>query len=194
MKHSKEEMKEAFIKIMRETGRPGVESLLAWLGTTDFYTAPASAKYHRAYEGGLLEHSLKVYERLLKRAVGHDLGTIAIVGLLHDVCKANFYTKQLKNQKDAAGKWQQVECWGYDDQFPAGHGEKSVMLIMRHMQLTDEEIMAINWHMGGFDARSRTDSYGLSGAWAKYPLAVMVHLADMEDTWLDKGGNGNECV
>ena len=187
--HSKEEMIMAFRAILRSVKRQGIEDLLAWLEATDFYTAPASTKYHGAHECGLLEHSLAVYENLLKRAVGYDLDSIAIVGLLHDVCKADFYTKYTKNQKDANGEWQQVECWGYDNQFPAGHGEKSVMLIMHYIQLTDEEIMAINWHMGGFDARARTDSHSLSDAWAKYPLAVMVHLADMEDTWLDgKGG------
>lgn len=190
--HSKEEMIMAFRAILRSVKRQGITDLLAWLETTDFYTAPASTKYHGAHECGLLEHSLGVYESLLKRAVGHNLDSIAIVGLLHDVCKADFYTKYTKNQKDANGEWQQVECWGYANQFPAGHGEKSVMLIMRYIWLTDEEIMAINWHMGGFDARARTDGHSLSDAWAKYPLAVMVHLADMEDTWLARKGGQAE--
>ena len=110
--HSKEEMITAFRAILRSVKRQGMEDLLGWLETTDFYTAPASAKYHGAHECGLLEHSLGVYENLLKRAMGYDLDSIAIVGLLHDVCKADFYTKQTKNQKDANGKWQQVECWG----------------------------------------------------------------------------------
>lgn len=187
--YSRIEMAGTFKKLLRSVERQGMEDLLAWLETTDFYTAPASTKYHGAYEGGLLEHSLRVYENLLKRAVGHNLDSIAIVGLLHDICKVDFYTKFTKNQKNENGEWQQVECWGHNNQFPAGHGEKSVMLIMRYIQLTDEEIMAINWHMGGFDARARTDGHSLSDAWAKYPLAVMVHLADMEDTWLaGKGG------
>ena len=101
--HSKEEMIMAFRAILRSVKRQGIEDLLAWLEATDFYTAPASTKYHGAHECGLLEHSLAVYENLLKRAVGYDLDSIAIVGLLHDVCKADFYTKYTKNQKDATG-------------------------------------------------------------------------------------------
>lgn len=90
-KYSPEEMKKAFIKILAAVERPGITDLLGWLETTDFYTAPASTKYHGAYKGGLLEHSLNVYERLLKLAAGYDLDSIAIVGLLHDLCKAEFY-------------------------------------------------------------------------------------------------------
>lgn len=186
MKYSKEELKMAFIKILGEVKRPGMDNLLAWLESTDFFTAPASTKHHGDYEGGLVEHSMNVYERLVKKAAGYNLDTVAVVALLHDVCKADFYKKSTKNQKDKEGKWQQVPFWGYDDKFPAGHGEKSVFLIMRHIQLTDEEIMAINWHMGGFDSRVQGANYELSAAWNKYPLAVLLHLADMEATWLDE--------
>ncbi|MCA5576594.1 HD domain-containing protein [Enterocloster clostridioformis] len=185
-KYSPEEMKKAFIMILAAVERPGITDLLGWLETTDFYTAPASTKYHGAYKGGLLEHSLNVYERLLKLAAGYDLDSIAIVGLLHDLCKAEFYKESTRNQKDEQGKWQQVPCYTFNDQFPAGHGEKSVMLIMRFIRLTDEEIMAINWHMGGFDIRAH--GYGLQEAWGKYPLAVMAHIADLEATWLDETG------
>lgn len=191
MKCNKEDLKAAFIQTLESVKRPGMDKLLNWLEGTDFFTAPASTRYHGDYEGGLVQHSMNVYERLKQKTDGYDPDTVAVVALLHDVCKANFYKKGMKSQKDKEGKWQQVPFWGYNDQFPAGHGEKSVILIMRHIQLTDEEIMAINWHMGGFDNRAHGASYDLSAAWEKYPLAVLLHLADMEATWLDETERGN---
>lgn len=161
---------------------------------------PADLKFMHSHMGRRVERLLRNvvedysfadkperrYERLLKLAVGYDLDSIAIVGLLHDLCKADFYKESTRNQKDEQGKWQQVPCYTFNDQFPAGHGEKSVMLIMRFIRLTDEETMAINWHMGGFDIRAH--GYGLQEAWGKYPLAVMAHIADLEATWLDETG------
>lgn len=180
--------KTRFIQILEGTNRPGVDKLLAWLDTTDFYTAPASTKYHGAYPGGLLEHSLHVYDRLLPLAEGWQQSTLAVVALLHDPAKINVYRKYTKNQKNKQGQWEQVEVWGYDDKFPQGHGEKSVILIMQHgLTLTDEEITAINWHMGGFDTRVKGGSYDLNGAWERFPLAVRLHIADLEATWMDEG-------
>lgn len=164
--------KKDFIYLMSFINRSGVQSLLEWLETTDFYTAPASTKYHGAYEGGLVEHSLNVYHRLVKRGLVGSMDTMTITALLHDVCKADFYKK-----KDGGG-------YSVNNRFPIGHGEKSVILIMRHMQLTDEEITAINWHMGHFD--DRAGGYDLIQAWKKCPLALHLHLADMEATWFDE--------
>lgn len=179
--------KERFVKLLEGTNRPGMDKLLAWLETTDFYTAPASTKYHGDYEGGLLEHSLHVYDRLLALADGWKPATVAVVALLHDLAKVNYYKKYTKNQKNKEGKWEQVEAWGYEDTFPQGHGEKSVILIMQHgVELTEEEITAINWHMGGFDTRVRGGSYDINNAWTRCPLAVMAHIADMQATWLDE--------
>lgn len=183
-----ENMKAQFVQLLKDTQRPGVDSLLAWLETTDFYKAPCSTCHHLAHEGGLLEHFLNVYNRLLARAEGWDRSTIAVVALLHDLAKVDFYKKTFRSQKNKKGQWEKVPSWTYEDQFPAGHGEKSVILIMRHLDLTDEEIMAINWHMGGFDNRVKGGSYSLNDAWSKYPLAVHLHLADMEATWLDERG------
>ena len=168
-----EERKQEFIQLMSFVERDGVQSLLEWLESTDFYTAPASTKYHGAYAGGLLEHSLNVYYRLVRRNTGINLDSLTISALLHDVCKIHLYEKQ-----DGGG-------YRHNERFPIGHGEKSVILILRHMPLTDEEITAISWHMGAFDSRAGAGR-SLSQAWEKCPLALHLHLADMEATWFDE--------
>lgn len=183
----KDRDKNIFIETMRNyVNRTGIENLLSWLEDTDFYDAPASTKYHGAYPGGLVAHSMNVFRRLMaKRADmtdGTTLETITVVSLLHDVCKTNFYREKEIKQEHG----QQVIRYGYDNKLPIGHGEKSVILIQKHMQLTDEEIIAISWHMGEFDVRAKALSYELSQAWERYPLAFLLHVADMEATWLDE--------
>lgn len=169
-----EESRKAFERIWNDiVKRPGKDKMLSWLQESDFFTAQASTRHHGAYPGGLVEHSLHVYERMLAKAREYDLETVTVVSLLHDVCKVNVYEGQ-------------QAPYGYRDSFPAGHGEKSVLLIQRHMRLTDGEIMAINWHMGGFDARAQRMSRELSQAWEEYPLAALLHIADMEATWIDE--------
>ena len=166
--------------------------MISYLETkTDFFTAPASAKYHGAKEGGLIEHSLAVYGEL-KRLLGvHDniecsTESAIIVALLHDVCKVNFYqkvTKSVKNGLLPNGKINWIDVDGYDieDQFPLGHGEKSVILLQRYIWLFDDEIMAIRWHMGAWDdaARGYAGSLQLAAAMQKYPLITALHTADM---------------
>ena len=169
-----EERKQEFIHLLSFVERDGVQSLLEWLESTDFYTAPASTKYHGAYAGGLLEHSLNVFRRLVKRCPAADMDTLTITALLHDVCKIHLYEKT-------------EDGYRHNEQFPIGHGEKSVILILRHMPLTDEEITAISWHMGAFDSRAGAGR-SLSQAWEKCPLALHLHLADMEATWFDEKG------
>lgn len=169
-----EEQKQEFIHLLSFVERDGVQSLLEWLESTDFYTAPASTKYHGAYAGGLLEHSLNVFRRLVKRCPAADMDTLTIAALLHDVCKIHLYKKT-------------EDGYRHNEQFPIGHGEKSVILILRHMPLTDEEITAISWHMGAFDSRAGAGR-SLSSAWEKCPLALHLHLADMEATWFDEKG------
>ena len=131
------------------------------------------ALYAGAYAGGLLEHSLNVYYRLVRRNTGINVDTLTVAALLHDVCKIHLYEKQ-----DGGG-------YHHNERFPIGHGEKSVILILRHMPLTDEEITAISWHMGAFDSRAGAGR-SLSQAWEKCPLALHLHLADMEATWFDE--------
>lgn len=186
-------MKQLFINLLESTNRDGIDYLLGYLETeTDFYTAPASTKHHGANEGGLLDHSLAVYRRLLGTIHGSDLmfGTdsLTICSLLHDVCKANYYKQDTRNVK-VNGVWEQVTYYTVEDQYPYGHGEKSVDIIRNFIELTQEEKMAIRWHMLGFDDAARggfTGSQAMSDASGKYPLIVALHIADLAATYFDK--------
>ena len=181
--------KEEFLQIYNEyVRRQGSQEFLDWLLKTDFFTAPASTKYHGACEGGLLLHSLNVYKTLRERYFeeGKDSEeSFAICALLHDLCKAQFYKVSTRNVKnDVTGQWEKVPYYTVEDAFPYGHGEKSVFLIERFMRLKTSEAMAIRWHMGGFDDSARGGSFAISLAYEKYPLAVKLHLADLESTYL----------
>lgn len=181
--------KEEFLQIYNEyVKRQGSQEFLDWLLKTDFFTAPASTKYHGACEGGLLLHSLNVYKTLRERYFeeGKDSEeSFAICALLHDLCKAQFYKVSTRNVKnDVTGQWEKVTYYTVEDAFPYGHGEKSVFLIERFMRLKTSEAMAIRWHMGGFDDSARGGSFAISLAYEKYPLAVKLHLADLESTYL----------
>lgn len=182
--------KSDFSRELLGTGRTGVDRLLAYLEwETDFFTAPASTKYHGSYEGGLVKHSLDVYRWLVRfgalvtsRMDGVPFNSMALASLLHDICKANFYEMATRNVKNAAGVWEQVSYYSINDQFPVGHGEKSAMIAQRFISLTDEELAAIRWHMAGFTGDS--DRVILSAALAKWPLVAAVHIADLSATYL----------
>ena len=186
--------KEQFLKIYKQfIKRDGADKLLDFLESraSDFFTAPASARYHSAYEGGLLRHSLNVYECLLNylerervRDTYHmkvDPESIAIVALLHDLCKVNCYKPGTRNVKDENGKWQTVPTYEFDDKMPYGHGEKSVYIISGYMKLTREEAFAIRYHMGY--SSEREDPRNVSAAFEMFPLAFAVHVADSEATY-----------
>ena len=188
-------MKDKFIKAYTENiTRPGADKLLAWIESSDFFTAPASTRFHLSSPGGLLEHSLHVFERMKAICANEatitpgfnepSMETIAVCGLLHDICKANFYAGEMRNRKNDRGEWEKVTVYTVDDQFPYGHGEKSVYLIERFMRLRTEEAMAVRWHMGGFDESVKGGSFALAHAFEKYPLAVKLHLSDLEATYL----------
>lgn len=181
------ENKERFLKIYCEAiTRRGADELLEWLEQSDFFTAPASTKYHGSYEGGLLEHSLNVYDRLSNRAEAQELypdETIAIVALLHDICKVNFYKKGTRNVKEN-GQWVTKEIFEIDEKFPCGHGEKSVIILQNFIKLDPEEILAIRAHMGGFDTSVKGGDYFIGKIFERSKLAVLLHIADMEATYL----------
>ena len=168
--------------------RPGSEKLLDWLDKkTDFFTAPASTRFHGACEGGLCMHSLNVYHALHDSffTEGESEESYAICALLHDLCKANYYKLGTRNVKnEATGQWEKAPFYSVDDLFPYGHGEKSVFLIERFMKLKVEEAVAIRWHMGGFDDAARGGCFAISEAYDKYPLAVKLHIADLQATYL----------
>ena len=185
--------REEFLSIFRQhVARPGADRLLDWLDhKTDFFTCPASTRFHGACEGGLCMHSLNVYHALHDNFFkeGDSEESFAICALLHDLCKANYYKVSTRNVKnDATGQWEKVPYYTVEDQFPYGHGEKSVFLIERFMRLKTEEAVAIRWHMGGFDEAARGGSFAISAAYDKYPLAVKLHLADLEATYLREHG------
>lgn len=176
--------KELFLSTFRKNvHRPGAEKLLAWMETTDFFTAPASTRFHAAYEGGLLDHSLNVYNVLISKHFDpetDDLEGYTIASLLHDLCKAGFYKTELRNRKNDRGEWEKVPVYTVDDQFPYGHGEKSVYLIERFMRLRTEEAMAIRWHMG---FSGPEDNRTVGQALQRYPLAFALAMADMEASY-----------
>lgn len=182
--------KEEFISIYKENiKREGSTQLLEWLEKTDFFTAPASTRYHCACEHGLVMHSVSVYKTMVEKHFDEEndsAESFAICALLHDLCKAQFYkisTRNVKNEE--TGRWEKVPYFSVDDRFPFGHGEKSVFLIERFMKLKLDEAMAIRWHMGEFgDKNSNT----ISQAYNLYPLAVKLHLADLESTFLREKG------
>lgn len=195
-------MKDRFVELYQQLiTRPGADKLLAWLETTDFFEAPASTRFHLSRPGGLVEHSIHVYHRL------HDLfvserqnrenepfielsdseeETIAICGLLHDICKANFYAVEMRNRKNEQGQWEKYPFYVVNDQLPYGHGEKSVYIISGFMKLTREEAMAIRWHMGFSDNDFRAGGFSVGNAFEKFPLALLTHMADPQATYLDE--------
>jgi hypothetical protein len=189
-------MKETFEKIYTENiKREGADKLLDYLRKSDFYTAPASSKFHGNYEGGLLEHSINVYNRLIK-IVKEELGenytekysneTLAIVALLHDLCKIHYYKTEYRNVKNERGEWVKAPYFAVNNTFPFGHGEKSVFMINTFMRLSGEEAMAINWHMGGFDDRVRSNPNSMGESFKIYPLCLFLHIADLTATYIDE--------
>ena len=181
--------KEEFISIYNENiKRSGSKELLEWMMKTDFFTAPASSKFHCACEQGLVMHSLRVYHTLVEKHFEPDKDSpesFAICALLHDLCKAQFYKVSTRNVKnDETGQWEKKPFYAIEDAFPYGHGEKSVFLIERFMRLKTSEAVAIRWHMGGFDDAAKGGGFSIALAYEKYPLAVKLHLADLESTYL----------
>ena len=189
--------KEEFISIFKQNiTREGSDKLLDFLeNRSDFFTAPASTRYHNAFEGGLLRHSLNVYHCLCayleRERVKNEYKlnvspeTAAIVALLHDVCKVNFYRTGWRNVKnEKTGQWEKQPRYEIHDTIPYGHGEKSVYMISAYIRLTREEAMAIRWHMG-FSGEENTNTIGR--ALEMYPLALAVHIADMESTFYIEG-------
>ena len=180
-------MKEEFISLLRSTNREGTEEVIQFLEKSDFYKAPASTRFHGSFEGGLLEHSMKVYE-ILKHKVKNSVldlnvsdDTLIIIALLHDICKVNFYKVDYRNAKNERGEWEKVPYYTVDDTIPYGHGEKSVMMITEYMKLTVEEKYCIRWHMGFTEPKEAYNTLGQ--AFKKFPLALILHEADLEATY-----------
>lgn len=194
-----QENKEKFISILREkVKRQGINNLIEFLEKKcDFFYAPASTRFHGAYEGGLCEHSLNVYECLkdymerqrVREVYGLNISdeSIAICALLHDLCKTDVYKVSTKNQKNkTTGKWEEVPFYTFQDDLPYGHGEKSVYMISGFMRLKREEAFAIRFHMG---FSNTDDKLTVGRAFELYPFAFAVSVADMEATYFIEGSN-----
>jgi hypothetical protein len=197
-----ENIKQKFVEIYTKfIKREGADKLLEYLESpsSDFFSAPASARFHSSFEGGLAEHSLNVYEALVgylnsdrvKSTYGFEYSdeSIAIVALLHDLCKVNVYKKGFRNVKDEKGVWQRVDTYEFEDKLPYGHGEKSVYIITGYMKLTREEAFAIRYHMG---YSSTEDPRNVSAAFEMFPLAFALSVADSEATYFIEGEKGKK--
>ena len=177
---------------LRDVNREGIEKVIEFLRTTDFYVAPSSASYHSNYQGGLLDHSLLVYSLAFKYREGlvammPELeekipeDSLIISTLLHDICKTCFYKQVMKYRKDENNQWQSYLGYEIDDSFPIGHGEKSVIMLQDlGLQMTPEEMLTIRYHMGAWDGAMLTNDvkFSYNTAMNKYPMMVLVQSAD----------------
>lgn len=192
---------------MAKVTRPGVDKLMDYIRKSDFYTAPASTKYHLSCEGGLLQHSLNVLDALrsiltpadqqwIYTVAGKTAATIPdesviIMALLHDLCKTYFYGVSTRNAKnEQTGQWEKVPFYTVNDKMPLGHGAKSAMIAKSYMELTSMEMYAIWWHMG-FNGNSDNDiCVGL--AIEKYPVILALQTADMQAAKIMEAETGNK--
>lgn len=185
------------INLLKKINRTGVDELISYITLkTDFFTAPASTRFHSCYEGGLVTHSFNVYQMLKLKSTQEPFKkynfsdeSIIICSLLHDLCKTNFYEIEMRNKKNEKGVWEQVPFYTIKDQSPYGHGEKSVMMISEFIKLTAEEKYAIRWHMGFSEPKENYNSVG--SALEKYPLVLALSQADMEATYLLETSDGD---
>ena len=195
------DFKKRFKKAVTETiKRDGIENLMDWLeNDTNFFSSPASTRYHGSYEGGLVEHSLNVFNQLLfemDTMVGkgwediYPMETVAIVALFHDLCKVGQYRETEKWRKNSDGEWESYLAYEYDpEQLTMGHGAKSNFLLQRFIQLTPVEAQAIFWHMGAYDISPYANLNGCGAAFETNPLAFLIHRADMAATYVVENEN-----
>ena len=184
-------MKKRYVDLLKSTKRENIGALIAFLEKNDFFDAPSSMHYHSAFKHGLLLHSLNVYDQLCELCkiynkddeINED--TIIISSLLHDICKTSFYKTEMRNKK-INGVWKEVQAYTIHDVFPAGHGEKSVMIAQQFIKLSMQEILAINWHMGAFDIRcgDYQGKTALSNSMERFKLVTLLNMADVAATYL----------
>lgn len=181
-----------FIEVMRSTNRKGMDDLLAYVvEDTDFFSAPASTRFHGNFKGGLLIHSVNALNRFDamcdKEGIDIPKDSRLIVGGLHDLCKANQYReiiKTLKNDKDK--KWYDCHTYEFtnDNTLPLGHGDKSVMLLQKYINLTDLEMMCIRWHMGSTEEGAI--KAGINDAFKYHKAVPAMYMADTMATTFDE--------
>jgi hypothetical protein len=181
------DFKEEFERIVfKNIKRDGIKELMDWLSTTDFYISPASTRYHGAFAGGLVVHSLNVFTQLKSLCTWYACEatpeSIAIVSLFHDLCKVGCYKTEMRWRKDANNQWEQYPTWKHEEDFAyGGHGSKSVYLVQSFIKLTPDEASAINCHMGQFDATQYSNP---SEVYSRNKLAWLLHVADEAATYV----------
>lgn len=189
------ENKEEFMSLVRQIKRDGIENLITWLESSDFFAAPASRQYHGSYAGGLLQHSLNVYHELLRLLQAfpevasqiRSEDTVKIISLFHDMCKVNFYGTEKRNRKNEDGVWESYDAYKIDEKFKyGGHGAKSVFIVQNFMRLLPEEAVAIHCHMGAFDGNAQS----VGSAFEAYPIAWLLHVADGAATYIAEKSSG----
>lgn len=180
-----DKMWEIYKQLLLSTKRKGINNLINWLENSDFRVAPASTRYHNCFEGGLLAHSLNVYNEAVRQKdliglFNVPMESIIITSLLHDICKVNYYKTEMRNVK-VNGAWVQQPFYMVDDLLPIGHAEKSIIVAQNFIELSDVEVAMIRGHMGGFVS----DNYfNASALFNKYPEALIIHQADMVATYI----------
>ena len=179
------ENKQRFLELCGTIQRPGICELLGWLEKSDFFSAPASTRFHGNYPGGLLEHSLNVYDEAKRLLAAYQEiqapdESVVIAALFHDLCKVNFYATESRNRKNEQGQWEKYNAYTIQEKFCfGGHGSKSVFLVQNFMKLTPEEAVAINCHMSSWDGNK-----DVGNAFEQYPFAWLIHTADEAATYI----------
>ena len=177
--------KERFLNLCKSIKRDGVDKLVEYLEHSDFFSCPASAKYHLAHQGGLLEHSLNVYDEMCRLLevypeIKTNEESVILAALFHDLCKVNLYVTEKRNRKNSAGQWESYDAYTYDEKFHyGGHGSKSVFILQNYIRLTAEEAVAINCHMGCWDGNK-----DVGAAYEQFPFAWLLHVADESATYI----------
>lgn len=186
--------KEEILCLLRSVKRPGIEDLIDYLANkSDFFEAPASTRFHGNFRGGLAAHSLNCFYRL-KRLYENELPpgselspealeSCCVQALLHDICKTNVYVLKIRNVKnEETGKWEKVPAYFFEDKLPYGHGEKSVYMINGFIRLSRLEAFSIRFHMSAWADDNKST---IGDAYACFPEAIHLHVADMQSTYLD---------
>lgn len=192
--------REQFINIMKQVKRPGVDKLLDWLEGTDFYSAPASTRFHGSYPGGLVYHTLNVVYELRELVKFYEVEgipkeSIIIVALAHDFCKINTYEETMVNvppQRSKTGKWEQQLGYKKNEPLKLGHGTKSLSILQDFITLEDYEKEAIFWHMGAHDTSVLASIHDLYDVFEENKLAFLLHMADMVATYITESKGGEE--
>ena len=188
-----EEQKEMILDLLRSTERDGIDKLADYLSdSTDFFTAPASTRFHNNFSGGLAQHCLNVYENFksLLEIKGIEMSedSIIICALLHDLCKCNTYIVETRNRKNEQGQWEKYNIWATnkDVDIPLPHSSRSIAIIRKFIKLSIKEELTIFYHMGPYGGEDYEYRNMLKAANEKYPQTVLFYVADTIASYLDE--------